>query len=168
MDKGTPYAQRFVIERLGRGCVINAHAFLVEDVIDFNITCVKKSVIYSLSARNFARISKEFEAFDKNIQKIIVENFTDTDNKIALDYTFGLTEPKFLTYEQNKRYRESDRKATKIALLKLKNAIYFLLVQRRVFSSLRTTSLKKILEEAIDHRRFIKRHMGQHALNFAL
>ena len=88
MDLRTANETRFVIERLGRGSVINALAFLVEDRIDFTIRAATKSVIYMLDPIQFATVSREFEYFDKVITDIIVSNF-DVENKIALDYTYG-------------------------------------------------------------------------------
>lgn len=65
MDNGT----EFPIERLGRGSVINAHSFLIEDTIDSVARCGVTSSIYVLSSSKFSKIADKYPGFAEKLNE---------------------------------------------------------------------------------------------------
>ena len=59
---------KFIIERLGRGSVINATAFLLSGRSDYKLRAVGGMVsYYSISSQVFAKIAKRFPSFYSEI-----------------------------------------------------------------------------------------------------
>lgn len=82
MDNGT----EFPIERLGRGSIVNAHSFLIEDKLDAIARCGTTSTIYVLSSDKFLRLIQNFPGFSDKITVLLSQQIANRENAIALDY----------------------------------------------------------------------------------
>ena len=113
-DRRRP-GQQFVIERLGRGALINQRAFMIEDDADSDFVARTTVSIYCLKYTKFAEIMARRQ--DLRIAKNHVQRELDSSNvPVALDYIFH-NNARNSSYEYVETLRKNELR------VKLKNAI---------------------------------------------
>ncbi len=81
----TADGERFVIEKLGRGCILNQRGFLFADSNDTDARCTSFVSVYSLHIEDLEKIRDNSPELDKSVRN--VEKFLlSLPNSLALDY----------------------------------------------------------------------------------
>lgn len=79
----------FCIERLGKGSVVNAHTFLINQELFSDAKCASRTTIFTLTTPRFFRIIKKYPNFFEKMSRYIKRNYREKDQKIAVDYHIG-------------------------------------------------------------------------------
>lgn len=77
----------FLIERLGRGAIINYRSFMVNDEVDTDYRCKGKVSYFTLPLDQFLKFKEKRSDIKKVFLKVEAEVLL-MENEIALDYIF--------------------------------------------------------------------------------
>jgi len=107
--------QPFVIERLGRGALINHRSFMIKDDADTDFVCRTTVSCFVLKFENFKELIKKRNDLKEAKNRVIAE-LDSSKIPVALDYIFNNNERSSAEVYQEKLRKNELR-------VKLKNAI---------------------------------------------
>lgn len=81
----TVESEPFIIERLGRGCILNQRSFLLADDNDTNARCTSTVSTYAIEFEEFDAIRQKHEELDNEVMKV-EQYLLNLPNSVALDY----------------------------------------------------------------------------------
>ena len=141
--------ERFVIERLTSGAVLNHQSFLLEQKAEAEYVCKTQVSCYELSHTRFQEIMWHRDDLQKARQHLDTEVFKKSKG-IALDYVLHNNEANFSNLEQYQfNLHKNEQK------VKLKNAIM------QVWSQVKTETQPKNLKTVMRERREAKRRQEE-------
>ena len=117
----------FVIEKLGRGSVINHNSFLLNDQIDVKAKCASQVTVFYISEADFKDVRKRDRVLDERVREI-EEPLLEKDNAIALDYVICAPSGNNNHIYNPLRSKEQDFRRNMLTV-KLKNAVMYYLVK---------------------------------------
>jgi len=79
----------FCIERFGKGSIVNAHTFLINQELFTDAKCIVRTTIFTLPTPKFFRSLKKYPKFFEKMSRYIKRNYREKDHKIAVDYHIG-------------------------------------------------------------------------------
>ena len=139
----------FIIEKLGRGSVINHNSFLLNDQIDVKGKCASAVTVFYISESDFKAIRKRDKVLDEKVREI-EEPLLEKDNCIALDYI--ISAPSGNNNHIYRPFRDKKEEFRRNLLtVRLKNAVMYYIVKHKEKN--RTPKITEVLQQFIEKKK---------------